>query len=196
MKKSLILEIYNSKNSVFSIKEIALLEEARKSLDPKTLKTKIYRYIKTGKLYPIRRGFYAKDKNYNKLELVTKIYTPSYVSFETVLGKEGVTFQHYGQIFIASYLNREIKIDGQIYIYRKIKDSVLTNNIGIEYKDNYFIATPERAFLDTLYLNKDYHFDNLSTLNWDRIYEIIPIYSNKRMEKKIKKIYEIRYSNS
>jgi len=183
MKKTLILDIYNSKNSVFSIKDIALLWGES---DAGLVKTRIYRYVKTGKLYSIRKGIYAKDKNYNKSELAIKIYTPSYISFETVLGKAGVIFQYYSQILVASYLTREITVDKQIYTYRKIKDSVLTNNAGIERKDNYSIATPERAFLDIVYLNKDYHFDNLSGLDWDKVFEILPIYSNKRMEKAVK----------
>lgn len=183
MKKNLILAIYSAKNSVFSIKDIALLWEEP---DTELVKMRIYRYVKAGKLYSIRRGLYAKDKNYNKNELATKIYTPSYVSFETVLGRAGVTFQHYSQIFAASYLTREITADGQTYSYRKIKDSVLTNNAGIERKRDYSAATPERAFLDTIYLNKGYHFDNLSVLDRNKVFEILPIYSNKRMEKEVK----------
>ena len=183
MKKTLILDIYNSKINVFSVKDIALLWGES---DTKLVKTRIYRYVKADKLHSIRRGLYAKDKNYNKNELATKIYTPSYISFETVLGKAGVTFQHYGQIFVASYLTREITTDGQTYSYKKIKESVLTNNAGIEHKDNYSIATPERAFLDVVYLNKNYHFDNLSILDWNKILEILPIYSNKRMDKEVK----------
>jgi len=183
MKKTLILDIYNSKNSVFSIKDIALLWGES---DAGLVKTRIYRYVKAGKLYSIRKGIYAKDKNYNKSELAIKIYTPSYISFETILGKAGVIFQYYSQIFVASYLTREITVDKQIYTYRKIKDSVLTNNAGIERKDNYSIATPERAFLDIVYLSKDYYFDNLSGLDWDKVFEILPIYSNKRMEKAVK----------
>lgn len=183
MKKNLILDIYNLKNSVFSIKDIALLWGES---DTELVKMRIYRYVKAGKLYPIRKGFYAKDNNYNKQELATKIYTPSYISFETILGKAGVTFQHYSQIFIASYLTREIIVDRQKYNYKKIKESVLTNSIGIEQKENHSVATPERAFLDVVYLNKNYHFDNLSVLDWNKIYKILPIYSNKRMEKEIK----------
>lgn len=183
MKKSLILDIYNSKNTVFSTKDIALLWGES---DAELVKMRVYRYVKAGKLHSIRKGLYAKDKNYNKNELATKIYTPSYISFETVLGKAGITFQYYGQIFVASYLTREIITNGQAYSYRKIKESVLTNNAGIEHKDNYSIATPERAFLDVVYLNKDYHFDNLSVLDRNKVLEILPIYSNKRMEKEIK----------
>jgi len=184
MKKDNILEIMRSKNTVFTSKDIALIWNES---NLNALKKKIHRYIKARKIYSIRRGLYAKDKNYDKFELATKIFTPSYVSFETVLVKAGFIFQFYGQIFIASYLSREIVVDGQTYIFKKIKDSVLTSNAGIENKGNYFIASPERAFLDVVYLNKDYHFDNLSDLNWDKVFEILPIYCNKRMEKKIEK---------
>lgn len=182
-KKNPLLDLYKSKKSVFSTKSIALLWEQP---DSKLVKSRIHRYIKAGKLYSIRKGFYAKDENYNKYELATKIYTPSYISFETVLGQAGIIFQYYGQIFATSYLSREITADGQTYVYKKIKDSVLTNDAGIEQKENYFVATPERAFLDLVYLNKNYYFDNLSEINWDKVFEILPIYSNKRMEKSVR----------
>lgn len=192
----MILGLYNSNNTVFSTKDIALLWEES---DTRLVKKRIYRYVKADKLFSIRKGFYAKNKNYNKYELAIKIYNPSYASFETILGKAGVTFQHYGQIFIASYLTREIVVDGQMYRYGKIKDSILTNSAGIEYKDNYFGAIPERAFLDIIYLNKNYAFDNLSVLDWDRVLKILPIYSNRRMEKEVKsflKRYGIKYNSS
>ena len=64
--------------------------------------------------------------------------------------------------------------------FKKIKNSVLTNKTGIEIKDGYFIASPERAFLDVIYLNKDYHFDNLSGLDWNKIFDILPIYGNNK----------------
>lgn len=188
MIKSGILKIYNSKNTVFTFKDIALIwRETNADL----MKARVNYYVKTGKLYSMRRGIYAKDKNYDKLELATKVFTPSYVSFETVLARAGVVFQYYSQIFVASYLTREIVIDNQTYSYKKIKDAILTNHTGIESKENHSIASPERAFLDIVYLYKDYHFDNLSPLDWDKVYEILPIYGhNKRMEKRVKQYYE------
>jgi len=188
MKNTLILDLFKSKNTVFSIKDIALLwGESNTEL----VKMRVYRYVKAGKLYSIRKGLYAKDKDYDKYEVATKIYTPAYVSFETVLGKAGVTFQYYGQIFVASYLTREITADRKTYSFRKIKDYVLTDNAGIKQKDNYSIAIPERAFLDVIYLSKNYHFDNLSVLDWDKVFEILPIYTNKRMEKEVKAYQKI-----
>ncbi|MAF20912.1 MAG: hypothetical protein CMI55_04585 [Parcubacteria group bacterium] len=193
MKKADILNILRSNKTVFSFKDILLASQDK---NPTLLNRRLNYYVKEGELHSIRKGIYAKDKNYNKSELATKIYTPSYISFETVLGRAGVIFQHYGQIFAASYLTREITADGQTYAYKKIKDSVLTNNAGIEHKENYSIATPERAFLDIIYLNKDYHFDNLSGLDWNKVFEILSIYSNKRMAKEVKSYHDIKHNHS
>lgn len=188
MKKDYLLDLMRCKNTIFTTKDVSLFWGEP---DVNFVRKKLYRYIKAGKLYSVRKGVYAKDKNYEKYELATKIFTPSYVSFETVLAKAGVVFQFYSQIFVASYLTRELTIDGQIYVLKKIKGPILTNRTGIEVKENYFIASPERAFLDVVYLNKEYHFDNLSSIGWDKVAEILPIYGgNKRMEAKVKKYRE------
>jgi len=182
-----IASLLRAKNTVFTFKDLSLIW---RKTDKNFIKKKVYRYIKAGKLYSIRRGIYAKDKEYNKFELATKIFTPSYVSFETVLGQAGIIFQYYSQIFVASYLTRDIVCDNQAYSFRKIKDVILTNKIGIENKEGISIATKERALLDTIYVKKIYYFDNLSPLDWKEIFTILPIYNNKIMNKKIKKIYE------
>jgi hypothetical protein len=42
-----------------------------------------------------------------------------------------------------------------------------------------------------VYLNKEYYFDNLSSINWNKVDEILPIYGgNKRMQAKVKKYRE------
>lgn len=181
-KKSYILSVYSSKNTVFTAKDLALLWG---ETDANVVKRRAYRYVKSDKLYAIRRGIYGKDKNYDRYELATKIYTPSYISMETVLAKDGVIFQHYSQIFAASYLTREITCDDQTYAFRKLKDSVLANLTGIDKKENYFIASKERAFLDMIYLHKNYHFDNVSPIDWDKCFAMLSIYENKEMAKRL-----------
>jgi len=193
MGKGFLNEILRSNKTVFSFKDLILLWGG---IDKLTAGSRVNYYTKHKSLYHLRRGLYAKDKNYNKYELATKIFTPAYISFETVLGSAGVTFQHYSKIFVASYQNKEINCGGQTIAFKKIKDEILTNNAGIEIKDNYSIASAERAFLDVIYLNTDYHFDNLSVLNWDKVNLILPIYGgNKRMEKAVKKYQESVINN-
>ncbi len=186
-EKRPISEILRSNKTVFTFKDISLIWGDN---DKKATIAAVNYYVKTGKLYRIRRGIYVRDKKYDKLELATRILTPSYVSFETVLTQAGMNFQFYKKITIASYQTREIIIDRQIYSYKKIKNFILTNSAGVEHRRETSIASPERAFLDTIYIHKDYHFDNLNSLNWDKVFEILPIYQNKRMTKKVNAFFE------
>ena len=188
MEKDYFSTLLRSNNTVFTFKELSLIwNETNVNL----IKKRVYRYTKMGKLYTIRKGIYAKDKNYDKLELANKIFTPAYISLETVLSREGIVFQHNDQIFVVSYLSREIACDGQTYVFRRMKDVILTNSLNIEKKGNYYIASRERAFLDTIYLNKNFHFDNLSSINWDKCFEMLSIYNNKAMAKRLNSYYKM-----
>ncbi len=185
-KGDYINTILKSNKTVFSIKDISLLWNEE---NPINVKNRLNYYVRNGKLIHLRRGIYAKDKEYNRLELATKIYTPSYISFETVLSKEGVIFQFYKKIFIASYLKREIEVEDQVYSYQRMKNSVLLEGAGLKESNGYYTASKERAFLDTLYIRKEYHFDNLSSLDWEEVFRIVHIYNNKNIEKKVKEYY-------
>lgn len=191
--KKPISAILRSSRTVFTFKDISLMW---RNTDKKAVIAGINYYVSTGQLHRIRRGIYAKDKNYDKTELACRIYTPAYVSFETVLTRAGINFQYYGQIFIASYLAREIVVDGRMYQYRKIKNTLLTDSTGVLNKDGIAIATSERAFLDTLYLNTDYHFDNLASLTWDKVFDMLPMYNNKRMTRKVQEFFAAAKDNN
>lgn len=183
----IILSILRSKATVFTFKEILLASE---QTSPSLLKKRLNYYVQKGELHHIRRGLYAKDEHYDKLELATKIFTPAYVSFETILAEAGVIFQYYSTVFVATYQSREIVCDGASYTFKKIKDAILVNGAGIENRGTYFAASPERAFLDVLYLNKDYHFDNLSPLDLKKIEALLPVYNNKRMGRRVRAYFK------
>ena len=186
MASDKLLSLFKSKNTVFTFKRNSITLARNRYKFGQKEKLAIMR---KQKIFRLRKGIYVKDKDYNKFELATKIYKPSYISFETVLSQSGVIFQYYSQIFVASYLTREIGVDGRKYFYRKIKSSILTDSSDLEYKGTYWIATKEKASLDTLYLNKNYYFDNISVLDKEKILEILPIYKNKSLEKGVKEIY-------
>jgi len=191
IKRDLMDSLLRTKQTLFTFKEVNLISGSNSN--PALLRRKISYYVKKGQLHSLRKGIYSKDKKYDKLELANRIYTPSYISFETVLSRAGILFKKFGPIYIASYLTRELTIDDQVYSFRKISDQILTNVkdvTGIENKGTYSFATPERAFLDVVYLNIDYTFDNLSALDWEKVFEILPIYQNKQMEARVKKYYE------
>lgn len=179
--------LLRSTKTIFSTKDIALLWGEQGEVN---VRVRLSNYVKRGKLIRVHRGIYAKDKNYNRFELATRIYTPSYISFETVLTRTGINFQYYGNIFVASYVTREIEAGGQKISFIRIKDYVLSNTIGIEHTNDISTATKERAFLDRIYISKDYHFDHLDVLDWDKVFEILPIYRNKRMDKKVQEYFK------
>ncbi len=185
--KDVVLELYKKTQTVFTLQELFLYFP---ELNKESLKDRLRYAVKTGKLLRLRKGIYAKVK-YNLFELANKLYTPSYISLETVLRQTGIIFQESSTITLVSYLSREIVIDKQKIVYRKIKDEILTNRIGIIEKDNYFIAEKERAFLDSVFLYKDFHFDNLKPLNWQKVFETLSIYNSKVLEKRVKGYYEI-----
>ena len=116
------------------------------------------------------------------------LYTPSYISLEFVLQKAGIVFQYDSRITAISYLSRSLEIDGKDYQYRKLKNEILANTIGIKRENNINIATPERAFLDVMYLNKNYYFDNINPLNKKLLLEILPIYKSKLLTQRVTKL--------
>lgn len=188
MKKGDYLStILRSNKTVFTLKDILLLWQEENT---NAARVRLNYYVKKGGLFRVRRGFYAKSKMYNKKELANRIFTPSYISFETVLVEEGLIFQYNTDITIASYLTRSITIDGQTYNYRKIKDNILIDNTGVLQKDNISKASRERAFLDMLYSNVDYHFDNIRSIDSEKVFNILPIYNNKRMINKAEKLFK------
>lgn len=186
---NLIAKLYQSTRTVFTTKGLALIWDETNS---DNLKSKIAYYVKQGALIRLTRGVFAKDKKYNPKELANNIYTPSYISFETALREAGMIFQYYDTIFIAAPWGREIKIGSTIIKSRKLKDEVLFNLAGIINHDNYSIASPERAFLDMIYLFPKYYFDNLRLINWERCFEFAKIYNNKQLVKRAKD-YQKKY---
>lgn len=181
MDKDLILKLYSRPETVFTMDEISQLFP---DISYESLRDRLYYFTKAGKLKRLHQGIYAK-KGYNPLEFANKLYKPSYISLETVLAKRGVVFQYYETIFAVSYLTRSVKLDGIEVQYRQIKGEILTNPQGIEYQEGYFIATLERAFLDAVYIYKNYHFDNLGAIDWKKVAELKDIYGSKAFKKRV-----------
>ncbi len=181
------LTIYGDSRTVFRLRDVALLVGES---DFQSLNKKLNYYVRTGKLNRPRKGIYTK-KRFDPEELACKIYIPSYISCEYVLQKSGVVFQYDPTITVVSYLSRNIEVSEQTYRFRKIKDEILVNTAGIIRKDNHVnIASPERAFLDVMYLHSDYFFDNLNPLNRQTINKLAPIYQSERLIERVKSLMQ------
>lgn len=183
----MLYEILNDKRTVYTLPDIAMLVEESNF---ESLNEKINYYIKTKRLHRPRKGIYVKS-NYNPLELACRLYTPSYISLEYVLQQAGIIFQYDSTITAVSYLSRRLSFDNNDYSYRKIKNEIIVDTTGIEQVNYINIATPERAFLDTLYLNGHYYFDNLRLLNRELVAQLLPIYNSKALRARVIKQFKL-----
>lgn len=182
-----IYEILNSGATIFTPNELALLWREG---DRNNLYRRLNYYVSSGKLIRIKKGFYAKNEKYDRYEFATKQYKPSYISLNTVFREEAMVFQYYETVFLCSYLSRELAVDNTNYRYKKITNDILLNPKGLEDRGFYFRACKERAFLDALYLYKEYYFDNLRPLDWDSCFDLVEIYDSKTMNKRLDHYYK------
>lgn len=184
--QNILLDIYKDKRNIFKISDISQFTGID---DEKSLAWRLNYYVRQGYLLNPRRGVYAKE-GFRIEEFAACLYVPSYISLEYVLQRNGVVFQYDTRITMISYLNRTIEIENSEVSYRKVKGEILVNLKGLYISDGVYMASPERAFLDMSYLNPDFYFDNLSKLNTKKIDELLPIYSSKALEKRVKKLID------
>jgi len=182
--ENILFPIYRDSRTVFTLNDIAVLTGES---DFNSLNKKINYQVGQGRLERPRKGVYVKE-GYNPEELACKLYVPSYISLEYILQEAGVVFQYDSRITSVSYLTREVTIEQKTYSYRKIKGEIMIDVTGIIRNGNINKATPERAFLDLLYLNGEYYFDNLNPLDRDMINRLLPIYDSKILRKRVQKI--------
>ena len=177
--------IYLDSKTVFRLIDIAMLTG---ETDFQSLNRSLNYFVRTGKLGNPRKGIYTKP-SFSPEEMANTIYTPSYVSLQYVLQREGVIFQYDSGITSISYLSRTINVGNKQLSYRKIKETILVNTTGLLQKEGIInIASPERAFLDLLYLESRFYFDNINVLDKSLVFNILPIYESKALTRRVEKL--------
>ena len=167
--------ILSSPRTVFTAQGLAMQDNTR---ERESISRSLRYYVAKRAILSPRNGIYTKPK-YDEQEMACTLLKPSYISLEYVLARAGVVFQYSSEITCISYQTRTIEVDGKSYVFRKINPMIWANMQGIEQQDNIAIATPERAFLDMMYLSAGQcYFDNLRPLNKTLIRQILPVYNS------------------
>lgn len=133
-------------------KEFFTMNDLRKLFPDDTyLKIHVSRFLANGIIKPITRGIYTLSTNPPDLEKVaTQLYYPSYISFESVLSKYGIMNQGLYKLTLAtSRHSKKVTLMGTECDYSKLKLDLF---FGFELLDGIYIAEPEKAVLDMLYL--------------------------------------------
>ena len=165
--------LIESKNTVFTISELKFLFNIKNP-------TQINEILQTMKNQNIINNLWYWIRTlpeYDKLELWSKLRKSSYISLEYILQKSGIIFQSYEKtITLVSNNTFTKEIDWLNFEFHKIKPSILTNPLWLVYTWKYYIATPERAVCDMIYLYKNIVFDNIQPLNIELLSDLSEIY--------------------
>lgn len=184
-----ILTLARSGQTVFRTADLALYWGIG---DKDYLKNKVYRLVKSGELIRLKNGLFAWAQDYDPFLAANKLVCPSYVSLQTVLAQAGAIFQYDSAIHSIAQISTEKKIGATRFVYRKIRDDILFQKKGVILRDNASIASPERAFLDWLYLNPSINVDNWDALDRAACFDLVSIYRNVALERRLEKCFRAR----
>lgn len=133
------------------------------------------RYVKQGLLVRIKRNLYVLREKWNaltreeKFSLANLMQVPSYISLMTAMDYYEVTTQIQRDFIesIALKRTKEVEIEKAFFRFTKIDKKLYS---GFSREKGFFIAVPEKAFLDAAYLRsiKRYDFD-LSSIDFGKL---------------------------
>ena len=185
LQKNVLEVILSSPRTVFNVQSLRMLTECE---DSQKLTKSLHYYVKEGKIHNPRRGIYTKA-TFDEKEMACSLFRPAYVSLEYVLQRSGIVFQYDDTVTCVSYLNRIVEIGDKAYQFRIINPELWIGMDGIEQQDNILIASPERAFLDMIYLSAgNCYFDNLHPLNKIKVKQLLPLYQSKVLTERVTKL--------
>jgi predicted transcriptional regulator of viral defense system len=174
------IELNNINKLIISVDDIA----KALSISKESAKVTANRYVKNGSLFRIKKDFYITTKNYQNLDerklfqLANAIQVPSYISLASALAYYNIsTQQHQGIIeSITTKKTNSVKVKEFIYNFILIKKNLY---MGFIQEDDIFIALPEKALADAVYLSSlgryscDFDAINFKKLKKNKITEYL-----------------------
>lgn len=173
-------ELYKINKLYFGHEEISRVL----GISLESAKLSAHRYTKQGFLVRIKRNIYILRERWNTLDKMEKfqlaniIQVPSYLSLMTAMDYYEITTQLQQDFFesIAVKRTKELEIERDIFNFSKIKAELYFGFVKVK---DFFIAIPEKAFLDAIYLTSlgRYNFDlasiDFSKLKIDELLKVV-----------------------
>jgi len=158
-------------------------------VNPIDLGRQIPRWVKSGKLIKLRRRLYVLSTQYQKTNphpflIANRIKRASYVSLQSALEYHGLIPEYVPSITsICTGRPEEVFTPLGSFIFRHIKKDLFSTYqlIDLGEGQSAFVATPEKALLDLLYLTpgsdkseylKELRLQNLTNLNTNTLIEM------------------------
>jgi len=126
-------------------------------ISPASAKVTASRYVRQGLLLRIKKNVYVRRDVWDasgmeeKFLFANLVQVPSYISLMTALAYYEATTQVLRDYFesVAIKRTKEIDLKGSVFRYTKVASGLY---FGFKKEKGFFIATPEKAFLDAFYL--------------------------------------------
>ena len=169
--------------------------------NPQTIRNQLSRWQKKGLIITLRKGMYVLNKNDRKLEIdrnymANVLYGPSYVSLECALNFYGLVPEKVTDVTCVT-TRKTARFNNEFgdFIYQHIKPEAFRGFIRMgEGRDLFFMAEPEKAVIDFLYLNlglfkgdtrqlleHSYRFQNIEDLNKGRLAGLAKLFRSKKL---------------
>lgn len=189
-RDELIEKIEHLGKDVFDISDVKKLFPAEAHIN-----TTIKRLRDSAVVTHITRGVYMlRGHSFDVEKLATTIYYPSYISFESALSKYGIINQGlYGLTLATTRHSKKITLKEIECDYSQIKPELF---FGFNLTGGTYIAEPEKALLDRLYLislgkkTKSYHGWHTEELDKNKVKKYLPSFGSA-VRKLVREVIDI-----
>lgn len=159
------------KNTVFTVTDVSRVLE----ITPASARVLCSRYVSSGQLIRLRKGLYVFRERWQFLSLMerfkvaNRLQPASYISLGSALAWYEQSSQIYQQVVESVAKKRTItyKVEDWEFTWHRLADEYYN---GYYRRDGIFIANPEKALADVIYLQSlgRYAFD-FSALTWEAV---------------------------
>lgn len=168
------------------------------------VRNQLERWRKSGHIVRLKRGLFILAEDDRRVEpsrpyIANQLYGPSYVSLEYALSYYSLIPERVNDITsVATRKTMKIVNETGTYTYQHVKPNAYRGFEMVKGEDGlaFFIAEPEKAMIDFLYLNLDkfrvddpdifegsYRFQNIEKLKEGKIIRYANFFENKKLVK-------------
>lgn len=154
------------------------------------------RYVGHGFLVRVKKNMYVLKERWDTASIEDRFMianlaqVPSYISLMTALDYHEITTQVQRDLFesVAVKRTKQINVDKTVFQYTKINKDLY---FGFVKQEDIFIATPEKAFLDAVYLMSFGRYDlDLASMDIDRLDKVQLKKMSRRFSLRTQKMLE------
>lgn len=177
-------------------------------MDPKDVRRQLSRWVKAGRLYPLRRGLYALAPPFQKVKphpfvIANRMVRGSYVSLEAALAHYGLIPEWVPTVTSVT-TGRPGRWENPLgrYEFRHLKADLFFGYRLVEVSSGQraFMAAPEKALLDLAYLHpgadspaylRELRLQNLEQLDLDLLLDLVTRTRKRKLRRFSRRVAEL-----